>query len=147
MTAVPTLRSSAISTTVLTRNYYKHTVYDASNFFDGFDFETFDDYTHGTVDYVTRSAAMTYKLINNKNGKIYIGVDNTTIVGTDVRGRKSVRITSKRVLNGNNLVLLDLDHMPTTVGSILPTGCSVWPAFWTVSTNFFPHNGRCTILS
>lgn len=120
----------------------KHTVYDSSNFFDGFNFETFDDYTHGTVDYVTRDAAVSNGLIKYKNGQIYIGIDNTTIVSAISRGRKSVRITSKRVLNGNNLVLLDLDHMPTTVGNVLPKGCSVWPAFWTVSTK----NGRIAVF-
>ena len=115
-------------------HYHNHTVYDSSNFFDGFIFETSDDATHGTVDYVSREEATTYELINNKDGKIYIGVDNTTIVDKSVRGRKSIRITSKRVLNGNNLVLLDLDHMPSTVGDVVPKGCSVWPAFWSVST-------------
>ena len=48
-------------------------------------------------------------------------------------------------INGNNLVIIDLDHMPTTVGNILPKGCSLWPAFWTAGPSW-PNNGEIDII-
>lgn len=63
--------------------------------------------------------------------------DYSTQVGYDQRGRKSTRLSSKRVLNGNNLIVIDLVHMPTTAGIKAGKGCSIWPAFWTFGEYFY----------
>jgi hypothetical protein len=88
--------------------------------------------------------AMKLGLAKYIGNKIYIGVDNTTVL-SGTQGRKSVRLHSKRILNGNNLVIIDLDHMPSTVGQVLPKGCSLWPAFWTVGPNW-PNSGEIDII-
>jgi hypothetical protein len=98
------------------------------------------------VDYVDQSTAKEYGLINIQNEQIYIGVDYSNVVQWGERGRKSVRLSSKETLNGNNLVLIDLTHMPTTSGaSGLPKGCSIWPAFWTCGPDW-PNNGEIDLI-
>jgi hypothetical protein len=118
----------------------------STDFFAAFNFETFDDPTHGYVDYVNQDTARSMGLIKYENEKVYIGVDSTNIVQWGERGRKSIRLSSKLVLNGNNLVVIDLEHMPTTAGNAgLPKGCSVWPAFWTCGSDW-PNNGEIDVI-
>lgn len=120
-------------------------VYDADSFFDGFYFETFDDPTHGYVDYVDSEYAFASGLANvTSNKQVYIGVDHTNVVPDGNRGRQSVRVTSNSSYNGTNLVVIDLDHMPSTTGS-LSAGCSLWPAFWMVGPDW-PNNGEIDII-
>jgi hypothetical protein len=66
-------------------------------------------------------------------------------MGRQDRGRKSLRLKSKRFLSGNNILVLDIDHMPSTVGNVLPKGCSLWPAFWTVGPAW-PYNGEIDLI-
>jgi hypothetical protein len=127
------------------RKYYHRSSFNTSNFFDAFIFETIDDPTHGTVDYLSYSAAVAQGLAKNIKGKVYLGVDNTTIVTSTARGRKSLRLLSKMKMNGNNLIVLDLDHMPSTTGNVLGKGCSVWPAFWTLGPDW-PNTGEVDII-
>ena len=54
-------------------------------------------------------------------------------------------MVSSQTLDGNVLVIIDLDHMPTTMGKVLPQGCSLWPAFWTVGPDW-PNNGEIDII-
>lgn len=70
-------------------------------------------------------------------------IDSTTVLASG--GRKSIRLKSKREYNGNVLIIIDLDHMPTTTGNVLAKGCSLWPAFWTVGPNW-PNNGEIDII-
>jgi hypothetical protein len=127
------------------RKYYHRSSFNTSNFFDAFTFETIDDPTHGAVDYLSYSAAVSQGLAKNIKGKVYLGVDNTTIVSSTARGRKSLRLLSKMKMNGNNLIVLDLDHMPSTTGNVLGKGCSVWPAFWTLGPDW-PNTGEVDII-
>lgn len=127
------------------KKYTLRTALDASNFLDAFNFETIDDPTHGTVDYVSYAAALKSGIAKYVDGKIFLGVDNTTTVSATARGRKSLRLVSKEVLNGNNLLILDLDHMPSTVGKVLEKGCSIWPAFWTLGPQW-PDTGEIDII-
>jgi hypothetical protein len=118
----------------------------ATNFFDSFNFETFDDPTHGFVDYIGASEAKSLGLTSYVDGKVYIGVESSSIVSDGARGRKSIRLSSKKVINGNTLVVIDLEHMPSTSGVTgSPQGCSVWPAFWTVGSDW-PNNGEIDII-
>lgn len=118
---------------------------DESSFFGFFDFETMNDPTNGVVDYIDRESAVDLGLVGSKDGKIYIGADHTSIVPPDARGRKSIRLSSKSKINGTELLILDVSHMPSTNGKILSSGCSVWPAFWTVGANW-PNGGEIDII-
>lgn len=51
--------------------------------------------------------------------------------------RPSVRIHSKRLLSLPSLTILDLDH--------IPTGCSIWPAYWYCGPNW-PNGGEVDIV-
>jgi len=98
------------------------------------------------VDYVDETTGKNYGLISYPNNQIYIGVDYANNVADGERGRKSIRLSSKRVISGNNLVVIDLEHMPSTVGAAgLGQGCSIWPAFWTVGSNW-PNSGEIDLI-
>jgi len=109
--------------------YERSEAFVGQDFFKTFrwDFHTGDDPTHGTVDYVSYSAAANGGLINASSDRVYMGADHRTAIdprlaqGAGSRGRPSVRIMSRQGYN-SGLFVLTLDHMPT--------GCGVWPAFW-----------------
>lgn len=90
----------------------------------------------GYVDFVDKDTAFNSGLAQFWNGQVYMGVDYNNVVPDGNRGRKSIRITSNKVYNGNNLIVIDAEHMPSSGGS-LPNGCALWPAFWSVPTSTF----------
>ncbi|KAL8708831.1 MAG: hypothetical protein Q9225_007538 [Loekoesia sp. 1 TL-2023] len=92
--------------------------YSADNFFNMFNFDTFDDPTHGYVNYVDQATADSQDLFNVNNGQVTFGVDHTNVASG--RGRTSIRLSSKAQYT-HGLVVVDLAHMP---GSI----CGSWPA-------------------
>ena len=99
--------------------YYELTEsYQASTFFNGWNFETFDDPTHGTVDYSTNDSNLAY--YQSSSNSIIIKVDNESLALTG-RGRKSIRITTQNIYN-QGLFLYDTNH--------IPYGCGTWPVFW-----------------
>ena len=66
--------------------------------------------------------------------------DSTNVVKneTDVRGRNSIRITSKRTYT-DSIAVLDLTHMPA--------GCATWPAFWAYTKDEqWPEGGEIDII-
>ncbi|KAI8390125.1 1,3(4)-beta-glucanase [Blakeslea trispora] len=104
------------------------------NFFNGFDFFTGADPTHGFVQYVDRATAKSKGLIYTQNGQVIIKADDTTVTPN---GRPSVRLTSHYTFT-EGLVLFDLEHMPT--------GCGTWPAFWTLGRGTWPNEGEIDIM-
>jgi len=116
--------------------YVLDTNYQGTSFFNGWNFFTGNDPTHGTVNYVAQNVAQQKKYIANQGNAAYIGCDMTTVVPTKVRGRDSVRLTSQKSFN-SGLFLIDLTHMPT--------GCATWPAFWLVGPNW-PNSGEIDII-
>jgi len=110
--------------------------YQGSNFFNGWDFFTANDPTHGTVDYVSQSTAQQRGYIGTRGDAAYIGCDMSTVVGTKLRGRQSVRISTTKTWN-QGLFIMDLQHMPT--------GCSTWPSWWLVGPNW-PNGGEIDII-
>lgn len=131
------------STTAATYNLMES--FAGDSFFDAFNFVTYDDPTHGYVDFVDQSEATSLGLVNvTSSQQVYIGTEHESVVADGARGRKSIRLESKKVYNGNNIFIIDLEHMPTTVGS-LPTGCASWPAFWTCGADW-PARGEIDII-
>jgi len=106
------------------------------SFFNGWNFFTAGDPTHGTVDYVAQNVAQQKGYIGMKGSSVYIGCDMSTVVSTKVRGRQSVRINTQKTF-GSGLFIIDLEHMPA--------GCATWPAFWTVGPNW-PNMGEIDII-
>ncbi|KAL9594068.1 MAG: hypothetical protein Q9219_007233 [cf. Caloplaca sp. 3 TL-2023] len=109
--------------------------YSAANFFNMFNFDTFDDPTHGYVNYVDQATAQSQELFNVSNGQVTFGVDHVNVASG--RGRNSVRLTSKAQYT-HGLIILDLAHMPGST-------CGTWPAFWMTGPNW-PNSGEIDII-
>ncbi|KAJ6627720.1 concanavalin A-like lectin/glucanase domain-containing protein [Mycena sp. CBHHK59/15] len=105
--------------------YFPLVEYSGTTFFSGFDFYgTIDNTTWGNVSYVDQANATNDHLAYvNANGNAIIKVDNTsTVEGTGILYRNSVRLTSKEEFPIGTLFVIDALHMPY--------GCSVWPSIW-----------------
>ena len=109
--------------------------YSPEKFASMFDFITYDDPSHGYVNYVNQSTAESLGLLKLENGKLYMGADHTNVASG--RGRDSIRVSSKPVYN-HGLFILDMDHMPNSE-------CGSWPAFWTFGPNW-PNSGEIDII-
>jgi hypothetical protein len=81
------------------------------------------------VNFVDKGTAFNEGLAQFWGDQVYMGVDYKNNVGDSERGRKAIRITSNKAYNGNNLIVIDAQHMPSSAGT-LANGCSLWPAFW-----------------
>jgi len=124
---------------------------------------TWDKRTHGTVSYISQSAATSKKMIDfptvgNGEKRVRWGVDNRTTLSPPpppgshrkASERPSMRIHSKTEFDlGEDkplrslLVAIDLTH--------IPTGCGTWPAFWLDHVNkagdpLWPHFGEIDII-
>ncbi|EJU02026.1 glycoside hydrolase family 16 protein [Dacryopinax primogenitus] len=110
-------------------------VFQGEGFFDEFVFYDLPDPTHGQVNYVNKTAALS-------RGLVYVTPDNKAVMTVDNHtdlplgeNRDSVRIQSIKSYTGG-LFLLDVEHAPW--------GCGVWPALWTVGANW-PLGGEIDI--
>ncbi|KAL0956281.1 hypothetical protein HGRIS_002439 [Hohenbuehelia grisea] len=107
-------------------------------FLDAWNWETFDDPTHGRVNYVDLQTALAQNLTYADSNKFVMRADATQMVPTDSRGRNSVRITSKAAYD-DSIMTIDLQHMPY--------GCGTWPAWWTLSQQGpWPNYGEVDII-
>jgi hypothetical protein len=115
----------------LTLGIHKHTA--------NTDIQQGQDPTGGFVEYVPFETAAGSGLIGNNSGMVYVGVDSNNVYPLDSPGRPSVRLESKQTFT-EGLFVLDLTH--------IPTGCGIWPAFWTVGLGDWPVDGEIgTVLS
>jgi hypothetical protein len=86
------------------------------------------------VEYVDQDTAELYGLVDiTPYSGIYLGVDHTSTLSDDDKGRKSVRIESKATFT-QGLLVADIEHMPDGV-------CGAWPSFWTYGENW-PQEGE-----
>eukprot|EP01047_Picozoa_sp_COSAG01_P039625 COSAG01_NODE_3285_length_6309_cov_2.105153_9_plen_361_part_00 len=117
------------------------------SFFNDFDFITAQDPTHGAVQFLDRKAAEKLITYPGKN-RVKWGVDHTTkhpagihktpsgkFDGSGYTNRDAVRVMGKQVYDvgadkplKSLLIMIDLEHMPT--------GCGVWPSFWTTYPDY-----------
>ncbi|KAI0871452.1 glycoside hydrolase family 16 protein [Hypoxylon argillaceum] len=109
--------------------------FDASNFFESFDFFNGPDPTSGFVQYVDAATANSTGLAGYANNGIYLGVDYQT--ANPNAGRASVRLSSKNAYT-HGLIIADIAHQPAAV-------CGSWPAFWTFGPSW-PHSGEIDII-
>ncbi|KAJ3526186.1 hypothetical protein NM688_g8288 [Phlebia brevispora] len=111
--------------------------YAGQTFFDGFDFYTGADPTHGTVNYTTKDFAFANNLAYvQSDGTVIMKGDNTTTLPVNVN-RNSVRVSSTKQYN-TGLFILDLNQAPW--------GCGVWPAWWTLGGGQWPYTGEIDII-
>jgi len=115
--------------------YHLTQQYAGSTFFNGFDFFTAGDPTHGYVNYVNQTRAQQQGYIGLRGNAVYIGSDMKNVVKSG-RGRDSVRLNSHATWNAG-LFILDASHMPA--------GCGTWPAWWLVGPNW-PNAGEIDIV-
>jgi hypothetical protein len=109
--------------------------FSGPQFFDRFHFETFDDPTHGYVNYVDHATAVQMGLISTPAaGSALISVESKQIASG--RGRSAVRLTSNSVFT-TGLFIIDVAHMPV--------GNGVWPAFWSFGPNW-PNGGEIDVI-
>ncbi|KAK3898934.1 glycoside hydrolase [Staphylotrichum tortipilum] len=113
--------------------------FDATNFFDEFEFFTDPDPTRGFVKYVDGATANRDGLAGFSQGGVYLGVDYTN---TTTTGRASVRVTSKKSYT-KGLFIADIPHMPA--GAPGTSSCGLWPAFWMFGPNW-PTSGEIDII-
>ncbi|KEQ65017.1 uncharacterized protein M437DRAFT_13083, partial [Aureobasidium melanogenum CBS 110374] len=119
--------------------YSLQDTYAGSNFYDGFNFFTDPDPTHGFVQYVDQATAVSSGILGYGTGNTAKwGVDDTNVLYANSTGRQSVRLEGKVNYN-HGLFLADIKHMP---GSI----CGVWPAFWTLGDSTWPAHGELDII-
>ncbi|KAF7308421.1 GH16 domain-containing protein [Mycena chlorophos] len=121
---------------VQSRATYTLTDHYRGNDFLDWDFFSGPDPTHGTVNYLTKSEAVS-------KGLAYVQSDNTTILAVDSKSklssgqnRDSVRISSPKSYT-TGLFIADFWTMPH--------GPTIWPAYWTVGPNW-PNDGEIDII-
>ncbi|KAF2817289.1 glycoside hydrolase family 16 protein [Mytilinidion resinicola] len=108
-----------------TAAYTVKKTWDASNFFEEFNFYSDVDPTHGFVNYVDKSTASSAGLAKITNGKVIIGADSTSGLDPHAkRGRRSVRLESNAQFD-RGLIIGDFDHLPGNA-------CGIWPSFWVI---------------
>ncbi|KAH0341076.1 glycoside hydrolase family 16 protein, partial [Aureobasidium melanogenum] len=128
-----------LSASAVSYNYSLQDTYAGSNFYDGFNFFTDPDPTHGFVQYVDQATAVSSGILGYGTGNTAKwGVDDTNVLYANSTGRQSVRLEGKVNYN-HGLFLADIKHMP---GSI----CGVWPAFWTLGDSTWPAHGELDII-
>jgi len=107
-----------------------------ADFFNGWNFFSNPDPTHGLVNYLPESEAKSSNLAYvDGDGNAVMKVDSTTDLPLG-KNRDSVRIATQKRYDGG-LFVLDLDTMPY--------GFATWPAFWTVGTDW-PNHGEIDIV-
>ncbi|RDX49175.1 glycoside hydrolase family 16 protein [Lentinus brumalis] len=109
--------------------------YAGKSFFDGWDFFTDADPTHGLVQFVGGDEASKLAYVQD-DGTVVLAVDQSNDL---VNGnRKSVRITTKDTFD-RGLFIADIYAMPH--------GCSVWPAYWSLGAGApWPQHGEIDII-
>lgn len=111
--------------------------FSGSDFLSGFSFFNQPDPTNGAVNYVSADDAQALKLVyTTSSGSTILKVDNTSYLANGVH-RNSVRITSNTPITVGSLLIMDAVN--------LPHGGSVWPAFWTLGSDW-PKNGEIDII-
>ncbi|KAK7415387.1 hypothetical protein QQX98_005926 [Neonectria punicea] len=118
------------------KQWYLHDTYDATNFFDNFNFFSDADPNLGHVAYKTQEEATNLGLAKYDDGEVYLGPDITNVLDKDA-GRPSVRLHSKIEYN-HGLFIARFSHLPESK-------CGAWPAFWTVGEPW-PNAGEIDLI-
>ncbi|VDB89129.1 unnamed protein product [Peniophora sp. CBMAI 1063] len=110
--------------------------YQGSDFINKWTFQAISDPTHGYVNYVDKSTAVSQGLVFASGSNFTLKADDTNVVSSSASGRNSVRIQSPNSYN-SHVTVVNLSHMPK--------GCGTWPSIWEVGPSW-PNNGEVDII-
>ncbi|RXW14301.1 hypothetical protein EST38_g11546 [Candolleomyces aberdarensis] len=128
----------ATASVVSAQHYRIKDVFIGQDFFNSWTWETFQDPTHGRVNYVDQATAISKNLSYVVDNQFVMRADSSSVVNVNSRGRDSIRIKSNAAYDAA-LMVLDLAHMPE--------GCATWPAWWTLSAKGpWPVGGEIDII-
>lgn len=119
---IPRTTSSKPPAPTPTSPYALTRSHQGASFFDGWDFFTWPDPTHGQVNFLDKGQAYDKGLVSTtESGSTILKVDDWSWLGAG-QNRDSVRITSKEQFKEGTMIVMDAAKMPH--------GPGVWPAFW-----------------
>ena len=81
---------------IVSAHYSLKDTYIGNDFYSGFQWETFDDPTHGRVNYVDQGTAVAKNLTYAHGNTLILRADSTTTLSPSGPGRNSVSIRSKK---------------------------------------------------
>ncbi|PHH60147.1 hypothetical protein CDD81_2065 [Ophiocordyceps australis] len=114
--------------------------YNASNFFDKFDFITAGDPNQGYVAHQSRPQAEEIGLAKTIGDEVYLGVEHESVLDPWWAARKSLRLESRERFN-KGLLIARFTHLPKVQ-------CGSWPAFWSLGEEqgrVWPNGGEIDI--
>ncbi|KAJ7510180.1 glycoside hydrolase family 16 protein [Mycena galericulata] len=112
-------------------------MYQGQSFLNQWTFDTFPggDPTHGYVNYLNQTDALSKNLTSVTGNVLTLAVDDFTTLNAG-ENRDSVRISSQKTYN-SGLFIADFAAMPAS--------CGAWPAWWSVGPNW-PGGGEIDVL-
>ncbi|TFK50267.1 endo-1,3(4)-beta-glucanase-like protein [Heliocybe sulcata] len=116
--------------------YYLSDYHVGYEFYNTFEFQAIPDPTHGRVNYVNESYAISKNLSYASWDTFIMRADHTTVLNASDAGRDSVRIQSYKSYT-THVIIFDIRHMPQ--------GCATWPAAWETGSNW-PYDGEVDIV-
>ncbi|CAG8126284.1 unnamed protein product [Penicillium olsonii] len=132
------LMLALLASPVAAQSYNLVENWQGKNFLDYFNFHVGTDPTNGYVNYLDQKSAESAGLVKvTDSGSVYLGVDHTTKLNPNGKGRDSVRIGTKKYYD-KSLVIADIAHMPGSA-------CGTWPAFWSTGKDW-PGDGEIDII-
>ncbi|KAF8323301.1 hypothetical protein DL93DRAFT_2128826 [Clavulina sp. PMI_390] len=144
--------TSTSTATYPTSSLHLKQTYNGSSFFDGWEFFTGADPTAGNVNFLDSATAWSSGLVSiNSANHAIMGVDTTQTVSGN---RNAIRLNFANTFNGGLLTgrlsksaSLLLNRSSRCAADIyhVPTGCAVWPAWWTTGPDW-PTYGEIDIL-
>ena len=127
----------------LALNYSICREWSGHDFYDQFFWFNYDDPTHGLVDYVDQHTSRETNLsyVDPSTGRFVMKVDMGDPVPLHGNWsnmvRRSNRIHSKEWFEDGFYIIK---------ATRMPTGCGVWPAFWTSTGDQWPEGGEIDII-
>nr|VWO94484.1 Mixed-linked glucanase [Ganoderma boninense] len=127
---------ASLAVSVLGATYSIADSHVGTDFLSAFTHEAISDPTHGRVNYVSQSTALSKNLTFASGDTLILRADDTTVLSSSDPGRDSVRLQSKKTYT-EHVTVWNIRHMPQ--------GCGTWPAVWEVGSDW-PNDGEIDIV-
>ncbi|KAG8857223.1 hypothetical protein FRB96_005898 [Tulasnella sp. 330] len=132
------LAAASTVTANAARYYQPQDSFVGQGFYDGFEFFTASDPTHGRVNYVDQQTAVSKNLSYTTSNTIILRADSVATLNSTGPGRDSVRIQSKKAYG-----------LGVTIANVraMPIGCGTWPALWSNANGVaWPQGGEIDMI-